>query len=93
MDPKIFKKKVTEALRHCLAADRILLEDDDGISGYVVSARFQRMPSLERQTLIHDALRGSAVKFTKAELRRILAIAALTPAEYEALDPHVPVRE
>jgi hypothetical protein len=43
------------------------------------------MPALDRQTLIHNALRRSALKFTKAELRNVLAIAALTPAEFEAL--------
>ena len=79
------KQKVTEALRRALHPDRIQLEDDDGISGIVVAAQFRRMPSLERQLLIHNALRGSSLKFTKAEIRQVLAIAGLTPAEYEAL--------
>jgi hypothetical protein len=79
------KKKVTEALRRYLHPHHIQLVDDDGISGFVVSPQFQRMPSLERQLLIHNALRDSSIKFTKAELREVLAIAALTPAEYEAL--------
>jgi hypothetical protein len=79
------KKKITEALRRTLQPDHIILEDDDGISGFVVSAQFQQVPSLERQKIIHDALHDSTVKFTKAELRQVLAIAALTPVEYEAL--------
>jgi hypothetical protein len=79
------KEKVTAALRHNLHPDHIHLEDDDGISGFIVSAQFRRMPSLERQRLIHNALHGSSIKFTKAEFRQILAIAGLTPAEYEAL--------
>jgi hypothetical protein len=36
--------------------------------------------------MIDKALRNSAVKLTKPELRQILAIAALTPAEYETVD-------
>jgi hypothetical protein len=79
------KEKVTEALRQSLHPERIQLRDDDGISGFVVSAQFQRMPALERQTLIHKALNGPSVPLTRAELRQVLAIAGLTPAEYEAL--------
>jgi hypothetical protein len=79
------KEKVAEALRQGLRPDYVHLDDEDGISGFVVSPQFRRMPALERQTLIHNALHGSSVKFTKAELRDVLAIAALTPAEYEAL--------
>lgn len=81
------KEKVAEALRRNLRPDHIHLVDDEGISGFVVSNQFQRMPSLERQMLIHNALHGSSVKFTKAELRQVLAIAGLTRAEHEALGP------
>jgi hypothetical protein len=80
------KNKVSTALSQSLTPDYIQLEDDDGISGFVVSTRFKQMPALDRQMLIDNALRGSAIKFTKAELRQVLAIAGLTPAEYEALD-------
>jgi len=79
------KEKVTRALRGYFRPDQVELEDSDGVSGFVVSAQFQRMPALERQMLIHNALRDSSVKFTKPELRRILAIAGLTPVEYDAL--------
>jgi stress-induced morphogen len=79
------KEKVTKALRQYLHPDHIELEDDGGISGFVVSPQFHRLPSLERQKLIHNALRDASSKLTKAELREVLAIAALTPAEYEAL--------
>jgi acid stress-induced BolA-like protein IbaG/YrbA len=81
------KEKVTVALKGAVANARIRLEDDDGISGFVVSAEFRGMSSLDRQTLIDKALRNSAVKFFKQERRNILAIAALTPAEYETIDP------
>jgi acid stress-induced BolA-like protein IbaG/YrbA len=79
------KKKVTEALRRTLHADRVILEDDGGISGIVVSGEFQQLASLDRQQIIQKALQDSTLKFTKAELRQILAIAALTPLEFEAL--------
>jgi stress-induced morphogen len=83
------KEKVTVALNGAVADARIRLEDDDGISGFVVSTAFRGMSALDRQTLIDKALRNSAVKLSKQERRNILAIAALTPAEYEAVDPSV----
>jgi stress-induced morphogen len=79
------KEKITVALRCSFCPDHIRLEDDGGISGFVVSSQFQRMPSLERQVLIDKALRDSSAHLTKAELRKVLVIAGLTPAEYEAL--------
>ncbi len=80
------KEKVEAALNGAVVASRIRLEEDNGISGFVVSADFRGMSALDRQTLIDNALRSSSVKLTKPELRRILAIAALTPAEYETVD-------
>jgi hypothetical protein len=79
------KEKMTEALRRALSPVHVRLVDDGGISGFVVSAQFQRMPSLERQIVIDKALREPSAKLTKAELRQVLAIAGLTPVEYEAL--------
>ena len=35
-------------------------EDDDGISGFIVSRRFEGMPTLDRQETIEDALGKSA---------------------------------
>jgi hypothetical protein len=81
------KEKVAEALRLSLRTDRIQLEDDDGISGFVVSPQFRGLSALDRQMLIHKALRSPSVKFSRAELRQVLAIAALTPVEYEAVGP------
>ena len=80
------KEKVEIALKGVITATRIRLEEDDGISGYVVSSDFRGLSALDRQSLIDKALRTSAVKLTKPELRQILAIAALTPAEYETVD-------
>jgi stress-induced morphogen len=83
------KEKVTEALARHLHPERIQLEDDDGISGFVVSTQFRGMSSFDRQTLIHHLLRDTAPKLSKAELRQILAIAALTPVEFELIDQSV----
>lgn len=76
------KEKVTDVLRSALDAERVQLEEDDGIYGFVVSSQFCHQTSLDRQKLIHRVLHRSASKLTNAELRRILAIAAFTPAEY-----------
>jgi hypothetical protein len=83
------KEKVADALGGAVADARIRLEDDDGISGFVVSPAFKGMSALDRQALIDKALRNSSVKFSKQERRNILAIAALTPAEHEAVDANV----
>jgi stress-induced morphogen len=57
------KEKVTVALKSAIANARLRLEDDDGISGVVVSTEFRGMPALDRQTLIDKALRNSASSF------------------------------
>jgi stress-induced morphogen len=80
------KEKVEIALKGAITATRIRLEEDDGISGFVVSSDFRGKSALDRQTMIDKALRKAGVKLTKPELRQILAIAALTPAEYETVD-------
>ena len=79
------KDKVTEALHQALTPELILLEDDDGISGYVVSKLFHGMPALERQDLIERAVRNSPSKLTKSDERHILAIAGISPAEYDVI--------
>ena len=81
------KEKVAVALKEAIEGARLRLEDDDGISGYVVSSEFRGMSALDRQTLIDKALRHSSVKFSKQDRRNILASAALTPAEFESVDP------
>jgi hypothetical protein len=51
------------------------------------SRRYPLIPQskLERQVLIDKALRDSSAHLTKAELRKVLVVAGLTPAEYENL--------
>jgi acid stress-induced BolA-like protein IbaG/YrbA len=44
------KEKVETALKRAVTAARIRLEDDDGISGFVVSSDFRGMSPLDRQS-------------------------------------------
>ena len=78
------KQKVTEALHRRFEPEVIELDEEGGISGFVVSPSFRGKTALDRQTEIHEALHGPSGPLTAAEGRRILAIAALTPAEYAA---------
>ena len=75
-------KKVKLALEQYLHPERVKLDDENGISGYVVSPQFRGMESIDRQTLIDKALRDRSAKLKPQELRRVIAIAALTPEEY-----------
>lgn len=75
------KKKLEAALRHSLAPDLIDLVDEDGITGYVVSTKFQRMTALNRQKLIQRSLCEAPHPLLPAELRRVLLIVPLTPME------------
>ena len=77
-------KKVTRVLEKCFDPERVDLQEYDGISGYLVAARFRKMEPIERQSLIYKALREPSAKLTQQELRRVSAIAALTPEEYIA---------
>jgi acid stress-induced BolA-like protein IbaG/YrbA len=80
------RQKVTAALKSALPVLAIQLEDDaDGLHGYVVSDEFQGVSSLERQTRIGKALRNDRAKIPRAELDRIIIIAALSPVEYRAM--------
>lgn len=75
-------EKITQALAQAIDIEHIKLEDDDGVIGYVVSSNFNGMEFVDRQMTIQRALRGGAVPLSRAELRRIGAIAALTPDEF-----------
>lgn len=63
--------------------ERFDIEDDEGIIGFVVSKQFEGLTSIERQTLIHRALRSGSQALSRAEVKRIGAIASLTPVEFE----------
>lgn len=77
------REKVTRILQEAFQPEQVVLEDDEaGMTGYLISTRFSGMNSIDRQGLIYDALRAKEAKLSKAELRRILAIAPVTPEEY-----------
>lgn len=77
------KEKVMSALSG-LHPEFVRLEDDDGLTGFVVSSRFEGKTALDRQAEIEDALDKAATPLTADERRRVLAIAGLTPTEYSA---------
>ncbi len=85
------REKIIKALSERFLVQHARLEADDGISGFVVSPRFQGMSTLDRQRLIDDALRGRSARLTDAEKRQVLMIAALTPDEHEAVGARVRV--
>ncbi len=76
------REKVKLALECGLQAELVDLDEEDGISGYVVADSFRGRESIDRQTMIDKALRAAPKKLSKAELRQVIAIAGLTPEEY-----------
>jgi hypothetical protein len=76
-------EKVKRALSAEIDVERFDIEDDGGIIGYVVSKDFEGLNSFERQTLIHKALRNGRQALNRTEVKRIGAIASLTPVEFE----------
>ena len=85
------KTKVIQALRYAFPVDYVRLEDDDGLSGFVVSPRFKGMDPIDRQELIERAFSRFEPTMTPEEKRRVLAIAPLTPAEYKSLETKIRV--
>ena len=75
----VLTDKIISALRRPLKAEYIHLDDDDGISGFVVSREFEKLSMLDRQRLIDDALSNASASLSKDEQRRILMIAGVTP--------------
>ncbi len=75
------KEKVTAILQQAFAPQELVLETDDGLSGYVISEKFRGLDSLDRQKMLDRALRAPPNGLSKSELREILVIAALTPEE------------
>jgi stress-induced morphogen len=73
------RKKVTRILREAFPPpDKIRLQDEDGVIGVVVSARFQGLDSMERLDLIDKTLDK---KLTAEEKKGVLMIVAVTPTE------------
>ncbi len=85
------KDKVLEALFLALQPEYVRLDDDDGISGFVVSRMFEGISTLDRQGNIEEVLQK--VPLTQEERRRIVMIAGLTPVEYEAVGVRIRVHK
>ncbi len=77
------KEKVIGALFKALKPEYVRLEDDDGISGFVVSRQFEGISPLDRQGRIEDAVSNASL--TQEERRQVLLIAGLTPEEYASV--------
>lgn len=75
-------KKLERLLRKAFPRpDKIVLEDDKGILGHVVSSRFNGLESMDRIKIIWDLLEEN---LTEDERRRIVNILAITPLEEKA---------
>lgn len=75
-------ERVKRILESALVVEDIKLEDDGGVIGYVVSNGFQGLEFVDRQMKIHKALRSGPEPLVASDLRRVAAIAALTPDEF-----------
>lgn len=76
------KKKVERALKQYFNTDRIKLENEDGVYGYIVSPKFRRKEMYDRQVMIDKALRAADSGLKPEEVRKVVIIAALTPEEH-----------
>ena len=85
------KDRLVTALAQDLAAEYVRLEDDEGISGYVVSSAFGGMSALDRQERIEETL--GKVGMDREQRRHVLMIAGLTPEEYESVGARVRVHQ
>lgn len=85
------REKVLKALRERFEIDHARLDDDDGITGFVVSPGFQGMSSLDRQRQIDLALRQATERLSREDLRQVVMIAALTPVEYDMVGARIRV--
>ncbi len=85
------KDQIVKVLLQELKPEYVRLEDDDGISGFVVSRSFENLSSLDRQGKIDQALDRASL--TPEERRQVLMIAGLTPPEYEAVGARIQVHK
>ena len=83
------RDKVLSALSEALDPEYVRLEDDDGISGFVVARQFRNMSTLDRQEMIGKAV--SKAGLNQQERRQVLMIAGLTPEEYSAVGARIRV--
>ena len=85
------KEKIVKALSRSFADAYVRLEEDDGISGFVVSPKFADMSTIDRQALIEQALGNAPDGLTASEQRQVLMIAGLTPQEFDSVGPRIRV--
>ena len=85
------KEKVWKTLSDYFSPEELVLDDEYGITGFIVSPRFRKMDVLDRMDLMDTAL--DTGKFTPSERRKMLMIAPLTPAEYSVVGPEKPKRK
>jgi hypothetical protein len=87
------KKRVEKALSAAFGDAYVRLEEDDGISGFVVASHFKGMPTLDRQALIDDAISKADPALDADEKRQVLMIAALSPSEFNSVGAKVRVHK
>jgi len=85
------KDRIVNVLMQSLHAEYVRLEDDDGLTGFVVARMFEGMSAIDRQEKIEEALQNAS--FSREERRRVIMIAALTPAEYDAVGARIRVHK
>lgn len=81
----VLEEKIVILLKNSLDAEYVHLDADDGISGFVVSRKFEKVSTIDRQLIIEEALQKTADALSEKEQRRILMIAGITPLEYESV--------
>ena len=83
------KAKIAEALFRAFKPEYVRLDDDQGISGIVVSRLFEDMSAMDRQTKIDEVL--GAASLSQDERREVLMIAGITPAEFQTVGTRIRV--
>lgn len=83
--------RIINALNEALHVEYYRLDDDDGVSGFVVSPQFENLSSQDRQRLIDKAIQGAADAFSDEERRQIVMIAGITPLEYDSVGAQIRV--
>lgn len=79
------REKIIKALSQSFQVDYVRLENEEGISGFLVSPQFKVLTALDRQVAIDEALDNASDPLTAEERRQVLMIAALSPEEYNAV--------
>ena len=87
------REKVVKALTDSMTVDFARIDEDDGITGFVVSPKFEGVSAIDRQVLIEESLKNAPDPLTRAERRHVLMIAGLTPDEYETVGARIRVHK